>query len=245
MKHAYDTPSPEEEELDDLLFRYGGTEDDDSFAGTDAVSTPPSENADRNRGRRRRAKKELKPRSVLYEILDYIVTLAVVAGAVLLINSFVLINARIPSESMEPTIQKGNQIFGSRLTYRFRDPERFDIIIFRYPDDESQFFIKRLIGLPGETVRIENGQVFINDGAKPLDDSYVAEEWGFFDEPMIFEVPEDCYFCMGDNRNHSNDSRYWQNHFVTRDEILGKAVLRYWPVWDMKIFRYIPTEEES
>ena len=183
--------------------------------------------------------------AIRQEILEYVRMFVIVAAVMLFLNLVVFVNAKIPSASMEPTIMTGDRIFGNRLSYRFGDPERYDIIIFRYPDDESQFFIKRLIGLPGETVRIENGQVFINDGAEPLDDSYVAEEWGFFDEPMIFEVPEDCYFCMGDNRNHSNDSRYWQNHFVTRDEILGKAVLRYWPVWDMKIFRYIPPEEES
>ena len=127
---------------------------------------------------------------------------------VTLINNIVLINAKIPSESMENTIMTGDRIFGYRLAYglniKFKDPQRFDIIIFKYPDDESQLFIKRIIGLPGEKVQIINGKVYINDSETPLDDSFVAEvPRGNFGP---YEVPEDSYFVMGDNRNHSRDS---------------------------------------
>ena len=160
---------------------------------------------------------------------------------VTLINNIVLINAKIPSESMENTIMTGDRIFGYRLAYglnidlfgqeidkKFKDPQRFDIIIFKYPDDESQLFIKRIIGLPGEKVQIINGKVYINDSETPLDDSFVAEvPRGNFGP---YEVPEDSYFVMGDNRNHSRDSRYWKtSNFVTYDEIVGKAVVRYYP----------------
>ena len=108
-----------------------------------------------------------------------------------------------------------------------KDPERFDIIIFKYPDDEKQLFIKRLIGLPGEKVQITDGKVYINDSEVPLDDSFVAETpLGDFGP---YEVPENCYFMLGDNRNHSKDSRYWKNSFMTFDEIVGKAVIRYYP----------------
>ena len=160
---------------------------------------------------------------------------------VTIINNIVLINAKIPSESMENTIMTGDRIFGYRLAYglkidlfgpeinkKFKDPQRFDIIIFKYPDDESQLFIKRIIGLPGEKVQIINGKVYINDSETPLDDSFVAEvPRGNFGP---YEVPEDSYFVMGDNRNHSRDSRYWKtSNFVTYDEIVGKAVVRYYP----------------
>lgn len=160
---------------------------------------------------------------------------------VTLINNIVLINAKIPSESMENTIMTGDRIFGYRLAYglnidlfgqeinkKFKDPQRFDIIIFKYPDDESQLFIKRIIGLPGEKVQIINGKVYINDSETSLDDSFVAEvPRGNFGP---YEVPEDSYFVMGDNRNHSRDSRYWKtSNFVTYDEIVGKAVVRYYP----------------
>ena len=181
------------------------------------------------------------------DVLDYVVTLVIVGGAVLLINTFILINARIPSESMEYTIMKGDQIFGNRLSYRFSDPERFDIIIFRYPDDPKQYFIKRIVGMPGELVTIANGKVYIDGSTEPLDDSFIAEpqnpEYG--GKVYTYEVPENSYFVMGDNRNHSRDSRYWNDHFVERDEILGKAVFRYWPIWKMRTFGYsAPAEEE-
>ena len=175
------------------------------------------------------------------EIWDYARMIILVVIVVTLINNIVLINAKIPSESMENTIMTGDRIFGYRLAYglnidffgheinkKFKDPQRFDIIIFKYPDDESQLFIKRIIGLPGEKVQITNGKVYINDSETPLDDSFVAEvPRGNFGP---YEVPEDSYFVMGDNRNHSRDSRYWKtSNFVTYDEIVGKAVVRYYP----------------
>ena len=166
--------------------------------------------------------------------------IVVVLIIVMFVNNVVLINAKIPSESMEKTIMTGDRIFGFRLAYglnirlfgheiskKVKDPERFDIIIFKYPDDEKQLFIKRLIGLPGEKVQITDGKVYINDSEVPLDDSFVAETpLGDFGP---YEVPENCYFMLGDNRNHSKDSRYWKNSFVTFDEIVGKAVIRYYP----------------
>lgn len=83
------------------------------------------------------------------ELLEYVKMIIIVVVAVLLINNFLLINAKIPSESMENTIMTGDRIFGNRLAYTFGEPERFDIVIFKFPDDESQLFIKRVIGLPG------------------------------------------------------------------------------------------------
>lgn len=164
----------------------------------------------------------------------------IVVVVVLVVNNVVLINAKIPSESMENTIMTGDRIFGFRMAYginfdlfgthiskKFKDPERFDIIIFKYPDDESQLFIKRLIGLPGETVEIRNGKVYINGSEEPLDDSFVPETPTGNYGP--YKVPEDCYFMLGDNRENSRDSRFWDNTYVTFDEIVGKAVIRYFP----------------
>ncbi len=108
------------------------------------------------------------------EIWDYVKMIIIVVVVVLVVNNVVLINAKIPSESMENTIMTGDRIFGFRLAYglnldffgheisKKKDPERFDIVIFKYPDDESQLFIKRVIGLPGETVEINDGKVYIN-----------------------------------------------------------------------------------
>ena len=177
---------------------------------------------------------------IRHTIVVYLTIAVATFTAVVLLYSYVLINAYIPSESMENTIMTGDRIFGFRLAYGFnmdlfgneiskkwKDPERFDIVIFKYPDDESQLFIKRIIGLPGDKVEIKNGKVYINDSETPLDDSFVAETpFGSFGP---YEVPEDCYFMMGDNRNNSKDSRYWENTFVRFDQIVGKAEIRYFP----------------
>ncbi len=174
------------------------------------------------------------------EIWDYVKMIVIVVVIVLFVNNFVLINAKIPSESMENTIMTGDRVFGFRLAYginadifgnhiskKMKDPERFDIIIFKYPDDESQLFIKRLIGLPGETVEIRDGKVYINGAQEPLDDSFVPETPGGNYGPYV--VPEDSYFMLGDNRENSRDSRFWDNTFVSFDQIVGKAVVRYFP----------------
>ncbi|HJB28463.1 MAG TPA: signal peptidase I [Candidatus Blautia faecavium] len=174
------------------------------------------------------------------EIWDCVKMVIIVIVIVLIVNNVVLINAKIPSESMENTIMTGDRIFGFRLAYglninlfgneishKWKDPERFDIIIFKYPDDESQLFIKRLIGLPGETVEIRDGKVYIDGSETPLDDSFVPETPTGDYGPYV--VPEDCYFMLGDNREHSRDSRFWDNTFVQFDQIVGKAVIRYFP----------------
>lgn len=177
---------------------------------------------------------------VFKEVWEYVKLIIIVVVAVTIINDVVLINAKIPSESMEKTIMTGDRIFGFRMAYginfdffghhvskKFKDPERFDVVVFKFPDDESQYFIKRIIGMPGETVNIVDGKVYINDEETPLDDSFIPEpakgSWG------PYEVPENCYFMMGDNRNWSSDSRFWDNTYVEFEKIMGKAGLRYYP----------------
>ncbi len=142
-------------------------------------------------------------------------------------SKVLIVNANIPSGSMEDTIHPGDRVIGFRLAYLRKDPQRQDIIIFRYPDDESQVFIKRIIGLPGETVQIIDGEVYIDDSAIPLDEEYLKgiPEGSF----GPYEVPEDSYFVMGDNRNNSHDSRFWEHHYVERDAILAEAKFQYYP----------------
>lgn len=165
--------------------------------------------------------------SIMEELWEYIKMIIFVVVVVFIVNNVLLINAKIPSESMEDTIMTGDRIFGNRLAYINKDPQRFDIVIFKYPDDETQLFIKRVIGLPGETVEIRDGKVYIDGAEPPLDDSFTPEppqgNWG----PEV--VPEGSYFMLGDNRNRSKDSRFWTNTFVKKEKILGKAVLRYFP----------------
>ena len=161
------------------------------------------------------------------EFMEYLKMIIFVVVVVLVVNNFLLINAKIPSESMEQTIMTGDRVFGNRLAYVFGDPERYDIIIFKYPDNEKELFIKRIIGMPGETVEIKDGKVYMNGSKEPLKDSFTPEtpvgDYG------PYTVPENSYFVLGDNRNYSKDSRFWNNPYVAEDKILGKAVLKYFP----------------
>lgn len=161
------------------------------------------------------------------EVWEYVKMIIFVVVFVFIINNFLIINANIPSESMENTIMTGSQILGNRLSYLKENPHRYDIVIFKYPDNEAKLFIKRIIGLPGETVEIRDGKVYINGQEEPLDDSYIPEPMEGSFGP--YEVPENCYFMLGDNRNGSKDSRFWDNTYVKKDQILGKAVFRYYP----------------
>lgn len=178
--------------------------------------------------KKKRGKKKGPKKSIGRELLEDAVLILVVLVVVFLVKRFVLINAVIPSGSMENTIMTGDQIFGSRLSYEFGDPQRGDIAIFRYPDNEEELFIKRIIGLPGEKVEIIDGKVYINDSSEPLEEDYLKETpTGSFGP---YYVPEDSYFMLGDNRNDSRDSRWWNNTYVKRDKILAKAVWRYYPL---------------
>lgn len=165
--------------------------------------------------------------SIWKELWEYIKMIIFVVVVVLIVNNFLLINARVPSESMEKTIMTGDRFFGNRLAYLFDDPERFDIVVFKYPDDESQLFVKRVIGLPGETVEIKDGKVYINGSETPLDDSFTPETPTGDCGPYV--VPEGSYFMLGDNRNHSGDSRFWKQPYVEKEKIVGKAIFRYFP----------------
>ncbi|MFR3669334.1 MAG: signal peptidase I [Ruminococcus sp.] len=177
---------------------------------------------------KQKTKKSSKRKNSLgRELLEDVVLVIVVLAVVFFLKNYVLINAVIPSGSMENTIMTGDRVFGNRLAYRFGEPERGDIVIFKYPDNEEELYIKRVIGLPGDKVEIRDGLVYLNDSAKPLEEPYLKETpVGDYDP---YQVPEDGYFMLGDNRNWSKDSRFWENTYVTREEVLAKAVFRYYP----------------
>lgn len=146
-------------------------------------------------------------------------------AAALFLNRFIIVNARVTSGSMENTIMTHDRVLGLRFVYWFSEPERGDIVIFKYPDDETKIYIKRVIGLPGDTVEIVEGQVYIN--GEPLQEDYLRETpYGSFGP---YEVPKGHYFMLGDNRNNSRDSRAWTIKFVSKDKILGKAYWVYYP----------------
>jgi len=142
------------------------------------------------------------------------------------ITNFIIVNAKVQSASMENTIMTNNRVIAYRLAYLYGKPERFDVVVFPFPDDEKVLYVKRIIGLSGETVEIRGGNVFIN-GDQIQDSEFIKElPTGNFG-PYV--VPEGYYFMLGDNRNDSLDSRYWNNNFVDEDKILGKAIFKYYP----------------
>lgn len=166
---------------------------------------------------------------IVKEIISWVIVFAAAFILAILINKFVILNEKIPSGSMEKTIMTGDKILTYRLAYLFSEPERGDIVVFPFPDDESVDYIKRIIGLPGETVVIRDGEVYIDDSEEPLEEPYVKEDWNEDGDGdyYTFVVPKGSYFMMGDNRKDSMDSRYWKNNFVSKDKIKSKALFRY------------------
>lgn len=178
---------------------------------------------------------------IVKEIFSYVVVIIAALLLGWLINTFILSNNTIPTGSMIPTIPEESRIFGNRLTYKFSDPERGDIVVFKYPVDESQLFIKRVIGLPGETIQVKDGNVYINGDILDESDYLDVITEGEFGP---YEIPQDSYFMMGDNRNESSDSRFWNiraqedgltvdsNHDYTtvkKDKLVSKAFIMYYP----------------
>ena len=145
------------------------------------------------------------------------------------IRSFVAEARYIPSGSMLPTLQINDRLIIDKISYNFRNPERGDIVVFSPTDalkaqNFKDAFIKRLLGLPGDKVEVKEGRVYVND--QPLKENYIDEKPNYNFGPVT--VPPNQYLVLGDNRNNSYDSHYWG--FVPRDHIIGKAVVRFWPL---------------
>lgn len=193
------------------------------------TKTEVTEELREENGTEKKEKKE-EPHSALRELLSWVLTFAVAIVAALFIKYCLIINADVPTGSMENTIMPGDRLIGNRLAYLKEGPQRGDIVVFHYPDNEKELFVKRVIGLPGESVHIEDAKVYIDD--VELEEPYLKEEWTIATGTYDFEVPEDCYLMLGDNRNNSKDARYWENKYVNIDKILGKALFIYWPFSD-------------
>ena len=171
-------------------------------------------------------------KSKLREVLDFLTPIIIALIIAMILKYCVFANIIVPSGSMLNTIQEKDRLIVSRLDYKFNEPERYDIAVFKYPDDEKTLFVKRIIGLPGETVNIVDGTVYVTgtDGkTMQLRDDFVSPE-NKDNYNGTFVVPEDSYFVMGDNRDNSVDSRYWTTtNFVSRDKFIGKVMFRYYP----------------
>lgn len=167
----------------------------------------------------------MNKKELLKEIGSYIKITVVAAAAVFLINQTLIVNATVPTGSMENTVMTGSRIVINRLSYISDAPKRGDIISFYLPDDGKTRYLKRIIGESGEVIEGIGGRIYI-DGEE-LEESYIRER--SYDDFGPYQIPEDSYFVMGDNRNHSWDSRYWTNKFVNKDAIIGRAEIEYYP----------------
>ncbi len=170
----------------------------------------------------------MEENSIWRELGGWLLYLLVIIGLSFLIITFVGQRSRVDGSSMETTLSDGDNLIVDKISYRFRDPKRYEIIVFPYQYKENTYYIKRIIGLPGETVQVKDGYVYIN--GEQLDEHYGNElmvDPGTAAEPIT--LGQDEYFVLGDNRNHSSDSREETVGVINRDNLVGRAWIRIWP----------------
>ena len=182
-------------------------------------------------------KVEEKEDSLMREIISTAIYLLAVVALTFLFVQYVGQRTYVNGDSMNVTLQDGDNLIVDKISYRFKEPERYDIIVFPYKHQENTYYIKRIIGLPGETVQVKDGMVYI-DG-EVLEESYGKETMnssGVAGEPIVLE--EDEYFVLGDNRNNSSDSRDPSVGNIKKEDIVGRAFLRIWPLNKFGILKH-------
>lgn len=173
----------------------------------------------------------MKPREILFFFLELAQIAAVALVIVVPIRYFIFQPFIVKGASMKPNFHNGDYLIVDELSYRLRDPQRGEVIVFHYPKDESQRFIKRIIGLPNETVKIQNGKIAILDSQQNgvnFDESKYLPLLTSSGQDGNITLQRNEYFVMGDNRDHSFDSRGWGA--LARNELIGRVVLRAWPI---------------
>ncbi len=163
--------------------------------------------------------------------LDIIETVVLALAIFVLVYLFLVQPHQVRGNSMYPTFHDGEYLLTDKLSYRLGEPGRGDVIVFQAPQNQEYDYIKRIVGLPGDRVKIKNSQVYIN--GEPLDESYLPGDFttsggSFLGEDKEIVIPEGEYLVLGDNRSHSSDSREWGD--VPVENIIGKALFRYWPL---------------
>ncbi|MDD3141301.1 MAG: signal peptidase I [Lachnospiraceae bacterium] len=170
----------------------------------------------------------LEERSIWKELFGWILYIVIIIGLTFLIITYIGQRTRVSGSSMETTLSDGDNLIVDKISFRFREPNRYEIIVFPFQHAENTYYIKRIIGLPGETIQVVDGYVYI-DG-ELLDEHYgneVMDESGIAQDPIT--LGDDEYFVLGDNRNHSSDSRDPSVGVLKRENLMGRAWIRIWP----------------
>ncbi|MFH1246257.1 MAG: signal peptidase I [Candidatus Liptonbacteria bacterium] len=185
-------------------------------------------------------------RRFLASLLEVLEVAVVALGAVFLIRTFLVQPFLVSGASMAPTFENGDYLLVDEVSYNVRNPQRGEVIVFRYPLDESTYFIKRVIGVQGDTVEFTNGKVKIINSEHPdgmvLNESYLPQDIVTNprpEKPSTFTLSAGQYLVLGDNRSYSFDSRDWG--IIKSSEIIGMVRLRLWPVNDLQVFAAPPT----
>lgn len=176
---------------------------------------------------KKETQKSKKPRTTGAMIWEIVQTL-IMAVALYFAIDFCVARVRVENVSMETSFTEGELLMVNRLNYRFSEPERGDVVIFKAPTDPKKDYIKRMIGLPGDQVSVRDGKLFIN--GSEIQEPWVHEAMEYSGE---WVVPENEYFVLGDNRNHSSDSHSWG--FVPRENLVGNAFFCYWPLDHIRV----------
>lgn len=174
--------------------------------------------------------------SLTSHVLEFIQTLVIFGAIASAIYLFIAQPHKVSGKSMYPNFDNGDYIITDKITYKFEEPKRGDVVVFKNPKDESQDFIKRIIGIPGDKIMVEGGDVFLN-GEKleqPFLDSVTTPSGLFLQDGQERVVPEGEYAVLGDNRPNSSDSREWG--FLPKKEIIGRVFVRYWPKTTIGLF---------
>lgn len=175
--------------------------------------------------------KRRKLNRIWMEVKDWSQSFIIAFLVFIIIFGFLLINARVPTPSMEPTLMVKTRLIVNRLAYVFGDPIEYDdIVIFPAPDDKKTLYIKRVVGVAGDKIEIKDGITYRND--EIIEEPYVVKQTGSYGP---YYVPDDCIFVMGDNRDNSWDARFWDEKYVKIKDVKGKAMFTIWPLNELKL----------
>ena len=176
-------------------------------------------------------------KEIIKELAGWLLYIVLIIAFTWFVVTFVGQRTEVSGSSMETTLSDKDQLIVDKMTYRFRDPKRYEIVVFPYQYQDNTYYIKRIIGLPGETVQILSGMVYI-DGMR-LDEHYgneIMENPGIAEEPLT--LGEDEYFVLGDNRNNSSDSRASDVGLIHRKDLIGRAWIRVWPLSQIGVIHH-------